>query len=993
MSSILSTTSALIATLLLAAASPQRPASEVARAVVLAAERAVEGGGVTAALSQWSARLARDGGDRAAILALATLARLTYDDSTAERLYTRLHATDPQPADAVSAWAHIGHAQLLERQGRRGDVIVQLRAASDAARPIGDSAARAATLLEVSFARANTVGVPAGFAALDSAGPLIPAGADDLRAHFYRRRTVFFAVTGNRAARATADTALQWARRTGSAGIEGICLAALAQVYDLAGQNDSAVVTYAASEVLLRRARNRDRLATSMVRRANVLRSLGRLGEARAVLGAGGLEARAAHDGAMTGGVLVGLGALALQLGDMPAAAVHLGDARAHFGALGDSANIVIVHHFLTSVALATRDYDDARRYLKPALDWNRRIGEQTGVFSSLRLQLTIERRTGDFVAAERSLAEMRTMARAQSQSGWLHSVDGDEARLRLQRGDLAAAERLFLRYVASADSAAQLQLYDARMRLAEVYARRGQLDRTLREATSASTLLDRWRAGLTDPETRLLAFQATASGREEERSGVAYVLHALATGGRTADAFALAEQRRGRELADRLQQAAALRERPADASSAARRPALVADAPGSLLALRTALPDDSTALLEYVVGTGDAPTTLFVLTRAGIAAHSLPAADTLRDVVARFVSLLESGTHARPVARQLGAALLEPALGVLPPAVHRLLIVADGELHRVPFDALLMRDGRYVVERYAVSAVPSAAVFALLRARAATRTERGRVRLVAFGDPLFADEVTAQNDGAAAANLFRSAFAAAGGLPRLTESGREARLVSRYADSSVVRLRSGASASYLLHAPLETFDVVHLATHAIVDERSLARTALALSPGAGDDGFVVPGELAALHFGGALVILSACRTAGGMIVGGEGVQGLTAPLLEAGARSVVATGWRVGDRSALVMVRGIYDALARGLTIGDAVRAAKLAAIERGDSPGEWAAFGVIGDPMHRVPLRAPPPALMPWLIAAGVVLAAGTLVYGVWSVLHRARVTSARP
>src|SRR4029079_17985556 len=103
------------------------------------------------------------------------------------------------------------------------------------------------------------------------------------------------------------------------------------------------------------------------------------------------------------------------------------------------------------------------------------------------------------------------------------------------------------------------------------------------------------------------------------------------------------------------------------------------------------------------------------------------------------------------------------------------------------------------------------------------------------------------------------------------------------------VRLGADASAAFLKHAELRGYRVLHFATHALVDERSAARTALALAPGEGEDGFVGPAELASLGLGADLVILSACRTAGGAVIEGEGIQGLTAPLLEGGARAVVA--------------------------------------------------------------------------------------------------------
>jgi CHAT domain-containing protein len=167
--------------------------------------------------------------------------------------------------------------------------------------------------------------------------------------------------------------------------------------------------------------------------------------------------------------------------------------------------------------------------------------------------------------------------------------------------------------------------------------------------------------------------------------------------------------------------------------------------------------------------------------------------------------------------------------------------------------------------------------------------------------------------------------------------------------------LGDSASEAYLERARLDRFRVIHLATHAIVDDRSVARTAIALTPGPDDDGFVGPAELAALPLRADLVVLSACRTAAGVLVAGEGIQGLTAPLLQAGARSVVATRWRIGDRAALAMIRPFYDALATGRSVGDALQAAKLAALHRGAPAREWVTFTAVGDPLVRIPLHRP--------------------------------------
>jgi CHAT domain-containing protein len=248
--------------------------------------------------------------------------------------------------------------------------------------------------------------------------------------------------------------------------------------------------------------------------------------------------------------------------------------------------------------------------------------------------------------------------------------------------------------------------------------------------------------------------------------------------------------------------------------------------------------------------------------------------------------------------------------------------------------------------------------------------------RLLAFGDPEFArvgDTLRVAGDPIATAE----------DLPRLPGSGAEARLVARYAAVSDVRLRRDASVDYLRHTPLERYEVIHFATHALVDDRALGRTVLALAPGSSGNGLVTPGELARLRLDASLVVLSACRTAGGVVVDGEGIQGLTASLLEAGARSVVATSWRVGDRSTTRFVERLYSELARGREVGEALRGAKLASL-RADPPRVWAAFSVVGDPTVVVPLRAP--TTRSWWL--GVV--AGVLIVGVTVAVARRRASA---
>ena len=175
--------------------------------------------------------------------------------------------------------------------------------------------------------------------------------------------------------------------------------------------------------------------------------------------------------------------------------------------------------------------------------------------------------------------------------------------------------------------------------------------------------------------------------------------------------------------------------------------------------------------------------------------------------------------------------------------------------------------------------------------------------------------------------------------------------------------VRGPATEQALRRADLSAVRILHFATHAVMDDRSLPRNMLVLSPSAGNDGFVGPDELSALSLRDALVVLSGCSTVGGIVLGGEGLRGLTAPLLEAGARAVVATHWAIGDQSTLPFVDRFYSHMAAGMNVGAALRRAKLDAIRDSITPAVWAAFSLVGDGAMKVQLRPVSTAPLPWV------------------------------
>jgi CHAT domain-containing protein/tetratricopeptide (TPR) repeat protein len=698
---------------------------------------------------------------------------------------------------------------------------------------------------------------------------------------------------------------------------------------------------------------------------ADVLRDHGAYGEAKEALRESLQQARASGYPEAEALATHMLGTLYYSLRDLPSASRQFDRAMAIYRAMDDTADQMNVRSWQANIARDRGDLATARRLTQATIDLDKQTGAMVGVIELYQSLADIEMLAGNWNAAAEALDSSEHVLRTRGIDTWRPKLVYQRGRLALYRGDLGTAERVFRGYLRELGPDDQLRQHEARAYLADILARRGDLAGAERELSAAGDALDAWRATLGDQELRLMAFQATATDESDRNASVARVVAALAAGGRTDAAFGLAERRRARELGQRLLEASAL-----ETSAPAGGAPTALTAPMDAAEVAALLPDDSTALIEYVTGATGAPTTAFVVTRRGgpARAHVLSPADSLTGAIGRFLALVARGENAPAEAGALGAAVLEPALAGLDPGVTRLVIVPDGPLHRVPWDALRLRDGRYVVERFGVGIAPSAGTAGVLWRRARERTPpAASERLLVFGDPEFG--------GGPAADTVRGlaeSFASSGELPRLPGSGAEARLVARYAPGAEVRLRRQASADYLRHAPLGGFGVIHFATHALVDDRALGRTALALAPSAAGSGFVTSGELASLRLDADMVVLSACRTAGGVVVDGEGIQGLTAALLEAGARSIVATSWRVGDRSTVRVVDRLYTELAHGRPVVEALRAAKLASLREGAPPGVWAAFSVVGDPTVVVPLRIPPSRATRWAGAGGGVVIA---------------------
>lgn len=337
----------------------------------------------------------------------------------------------------------------------------------------------------------------------------------------------------------------------------------------------------------------------------------------------------------------------------------------------------------------------------------------------------------------------------------------------------------------------------------------------------------------------------------------------------------------------------------------------------------------NSEALLEYVVD--DPVSYCLVITRSSMRIVKLPGKQELSSLVITYLNKLKGKERADDEARHLYDVLLGGIPGLQ--GAKQFIIVRDGQLHLVPFDALVEPSGRYVVESRTVVYAPSATSFFLLRT-AANRKSSARGLLAVGGVPY-------QQSGTKLGDLPSSrdeALNADAALPNPSNT-----------------LLLGNEATETAFKQSVNHRIIHLAVHAVANNTSPDRAALILLSDSqhGEDGSLYPSEIVQLPLDADLVVLSACDTAIGPVEGEEGISTLARAFLLAGARTVVSTLWTIDDDSTLYLMKVFYAELARKKSTPEALRVAKKSMLKkfgpRKAVPYYWAGLTVEG--------LAPPP------------------------------------
>ncbi len=433
----------------------------------------------------------------------------------------------------------------------------------------------------------------------------------------------------------------------------------------------------------------------------------------------------------------------------------------------------------------------------------------------------------------------------------------------------------------------------------------------------------------------------------------------------------------------------------------------LTAGQPSSLGDIQQKVLDDNTVLLEYALG-NDA-SYMFAVTRTGLSVFKLPAKAELNKLATDFRGQLIPpklqrrliGIDVADEQRGLGLAqgppenvpqfvtasnalyhaALAPAANVI--SDKRLLIVADGALNYIPFEALVEKSGAadyssldYLIKSNEIVYAPSASVIAAIRQQqsAATNVRDGSILVIA--DPIF----TTDDARLKALNVARTPtgetrglglalegavqdFPGGAGAPsasglrlaRLPGTRDEAEAIAASARTGGVKadvwMDLGASEEKLHAANVSNYRIVHIATHGLlnVERPQFTGVVLSLVGNTSADGFLRTDEIFNLKMAPSLVMLSACETGLGKEKRGEGVMGLTRAFMYAGAPTVGVSLWSVADKSTAELMTDFYK---RFLTAGSpsrsaALRDAQLAMIsgKKYSAPFYWAPFVLVGE------------------------------------------------
>jgi CHAT domain-containing protein/tetratricopeptide (TPR) repeat protein len=721
--------------------------------------------------------------------------------------------------------------------------------------------------------------------------------------------------------------ALPRLREVKAAALLGAALTSSGRALDVLGEPEPALRRYEEALALVRSVGDRAGEARALNNIAVLHREMGEFRKALASYGQALEIVTPLQDRRWQARVLLNLGAVYMELGEPREAVPRFEQALALWREAGDREGQASA---LTNLGQTWRLLGDPRRALalhEEALALQLAAGDRRGEGITRsrigRAQLALGDPAAALASFDAALTALRAVGDVQSEADALRARG--ETQARLGRPDAADTGLASLDQAVGLARKAHVPVIEAGAlaSLARLERDLGRIEAARGHAAAAVELVESLRTRIDNPDLRS-SFAATLHDAYEILIDLLVRMHRATPGaGHDRAALEAGERARARTLLELLAEAGVHEQaaRPIGATEV------------------QALLDPDTLLLSYSLG--ETGSHLFAVTPSSLDVFDLPPRKEIEEAARRVhdrLSAYDAADRAAETAEaaELSRLLLGPVADRL--GTKRLVIVADGALHYLPFGALpapVAPDASPVLllDNHEVVSLPSASALALLRREQAGRPEAPRLAAI-VADPLF--------------NSMDTAF-----VP-LPASRQEADSIAALAPPDQVRLAVGADASLdtVRGDRLAGFRTVHFATHGVIDAEYPARSGLALSTvdagGRPREGFLRLRDVYDLRLDAGLVVLSGCRTALGREIRGEGLSGLTQAFFHAGATRLVASLWKVEDRATAELMTRFYRAMwIEGRPPAAALREAQLSLRRerRWRDPYFWAGFVLQGD------------------------------------------------
>lgn len=367
---------------------------------------------------------------------------------------------------------------------------------------------------------------------------------------------------------------------------------------------------------------------------------------------------------------------------------------------------------------------------------------------------------------------------------------------------------------------------------------------------------------------------------------------------------------------------------------------------------LQVSVLSDDELMLEFLLG--DSSIFLLEVSREQAQLHKIKRNDIfdeqINDILAALRRKLPLPDFVNP-ARAVYQLLLEQSLALY--SKNKLVIVPDGILAYLPFEVLLtseageqasFRNLPYLTKTHQINYQYSAT---LMQEQMQRSREAKEMNYLAFA-PDFNQPLnilaSAETNGLPPEDTVR------GQLSELRGTRREVQEIDRWMSGKFYEGEQASEAVFKEQSG--KYNILHLATHAIVDDQYPMNSRLLFTPSADslEDGNLHAWELYGLQLDADMVVLSACNTGYGKLQRGEGVMSLGRAFAYAGCPSVVMSLWPAQDQATADLMGYFYEAIADGMEKDAAMQTARLRYLEEADDllshPFYWAGFVVQGEP-----------------------------------------------